>query len=296
MVRFLTSQNNIITDTLTHKLGNHFSNDDTAMSGLDYPMSGITNRLKSSMTPNSHSSLNTGQTQQQAEMARMLQPTIRALQSATDKAINKGAKVAKEVFIGSNPPTEPRAMRRISRCQTRITDGQSSAAPGSPGLTSKKVRKRKKKDSGKDTQMSNNPSNSLTKPKKKKKKKKSSGKCIQMSNATGNPVTKAKKKSSWRGKDGDNMAGLLERRKLEDTKKLSAADSAARTYADEKVEICGNRIDPSHWQTIYEQEYQARTARLRERQLRDDQALISALDGLSLGGPKNGNDEYDFIL
>ncbi|KAJ8064029.1 hypothetical protein OCU04_007870 [Sclerotinia nivalis] len=242
----------------TGATGNVYAPDDITMSGLDCEMGRTINSGISHMKPNTHSSMNTGQIQQQADLARMLQPTIRALQSATDKAINKSKEVTNGAFIGPKLPNERRNMRRIS--QTNHTAANTTNA--------KPKRTKKKKNS--DTKTQTNPSSG--------------------------PVNKVRKRKSKEGEKEQHMLYLIERRKLEDRKKLADADMAAREDADQKALVLSNAPDSRLWQKMYEQEYQARTARLRERQIRDEKALMSALDGLSLGESKDANDDYDLIL
>ncbi|TEY38799.1 hypothetical protein BOTCAL_0474g00030 [Botryotinia calthae] len=260
---------------------NNNTNDDVDMSGLDDPISGIikkSNNRKSRHKP--HSSINTGQIHQQAQMARMLQPTIRALQSATDKAINKSNKILTqgEASIGPILPSNPKKLRRILK-----SDSSKVRQENSTGT------KRKRKETNKTVVDAPN-----TKPKKEKKKKKNVAVIAKAKPSEG----AIKKRRTRKPKEGkmDHMEYLMERRKLGDTKALVLADKTARSNADEKVDICGHGLNPADWEATYQQEYQARTERLRERQARDEQALMSALNGLSLVGTRIGGDDYDLIL
>ncbi|TGO44931.1 hypothetical protein BCON_0442g00030 [Botryotinia convoluta] len=261
--------------------GNNNTNDDVDMSGLDHPVGVIINNLNNRNTKRKqHSSINTGQIHQQAEMARMLQPTIRALQSATDKAINKSKKIASqgEVFIGPRLPNGRKTSRRIPESDSPRVRHEDSAE-----------KKRTRKEMNKTVLKVPN-----TKPKKEKKKEKNSG-----ANAKAKPSEGAvKKRKTRKPKEGkvDHMEYLMERRKLGDTNALAAADKTARSNADEKVDIYGHGLNPADWETVYQQEYQAHIARLRERQTRDEQALMSALNGLSLDVARIGGGDYDLIL
>ncbi|KAF7876748.1 hypothetical protein EAF04_001832 [Stromatinia cepivora] len=261
----------------TGAIGKNDATDDIAMSGLDFPMGRTTNNAISHMKPNTHSSINTGQIQQQANLARMLQPTIRALQSATDKAINKSKEVANGAFIGPRLPNERKTMRRICRVQPSQSNSQNS---------SKKRRKQAE---------TNHTTPNITKVKPKRANKKR-GDTNTQANPCGGSVDKVTKRKSKEGKKEQHMLYLMERRKLDNRKKLADADMAARADADQKAVVLSNAPDSRLWQKMYEQEYQARTARLRERQIRDEKALMSALDGLSLGEPKDANGDYDLIL
>ncbi|KAF5874682.1 uncharacterized protein Bfra_004697 [Botrytis fragariae] len=260
--------------------GSNNTNDDVDMSGLDHPVGGIINDLNNRNTRRKqYSSINTGQIDQQAEMARMLQPTIRALQSATDKAINKSKKIASqgEVFIGPRLPSGRKTSRPIPESVSSRARHENSAE-----------KKRKRKETNKT--IINAPN---TKPKTEKNKK----------NCGDNTKAKlsegvVKKRKTRKPKEGkvDHMEYLMERRKLGDKNALAAADKTARSNADEKVDIYGHGLNPADWETVYQQEYQARTARLRERQARDEQALMSALNGLSLDVARIGGGNYDLIL
>ncbi|KAF7920507.1 hypothetical protein EAE99_008120 [Botrytis elliptica] len=260
--------------------GNNNTNDDVDMSGLDHPVSGIINNLNNRNTKRKqHTSINTGQIHQQAEMARMLQPTIRALQSATDKAINKSKKIASqgEVFIGPRLPNNRKTSRRLPESDASRVRREDSAE-----------KKRKRKETNKSVVNAPNT-------KSKKEKNKNNG----GANAKAKPSEGAvKKRKTRRPKEGkmDHMEYLMERRKLGDTNALVVADKTARSNADEKVDIYGHGLNPADWETAYQQEYQARTARLRERQTRDEQALMSALNGLSLDVARIGGGDYDLIL
>ncbi|TGO24533.1 hypothetical protein BPAE_0100g00010 [Botrytis paeoniae] len=260
--------------------GNNNTNDDVDMSGFDYPVGGIINNLNNRNTRSKqHSSINTGQIHQQAEMARMLQPTIRALQSATDKAINKSKKIASqgEAFIGPRLPNGRKTSRPIPESVSSRVRREDSAE-----------KKLKRKETNKTVVNAPN-----TKPKKEKNKKNGGV------NAKANPSEGAvKKRKTRKPKEGkvDHMEYLMERRKLGDTNALTAADKTARSNADEKVDIYGHGLNPADWEAVYQQEYQARTARLRERQARDEQALMSALNGLSLDVARIGGGDFDLIL
>ncbi|TGO46505.1 hypothetical protein BOTNAR_0583g00010 [Botryotinia narcissicola] len=260
--------------------GNNDTNDDVDMSGLDHPVGGIINNLNNRSTRcKQHSSTNTGQIHQQAKMARMLQPTIRALQSATDKAINKSKKISSqgEAFIGPKLPNG----RRISQ---HLLESDSSRVRRED-LAEKK---RKRKEMSKT--FVNAPN---TKPK--KEKNKNNGGANAKSKPSEGAVKKRRKRKPKEGKV-DHMEYLMECRKLGDTNALAAADKTARSNADEKVDVYGHGLNPADWESIYQQEYQARTARLRERQARDEQALMSALNGLSLSVARIGGGDYDLIL
>ncbi|KAF7956487.1 hypothetical protein EAE96_003826 [Botrytis aclada] len=242
--------------------GNNNTNEDIDMSGFDHPVGAII-----------------GQIHQQAEMTRMLQPTIRALQSATDKAINKSKKITSqaEVFTGPRLPNG----RKTSR---PIPESDSSRLRQDNSTEMKRKRKEKNKT------VVNAPN---TKPNKENKQKNGGA------NAKAKPSEGAvKKRRNRKPKEGkvDHMEYIMERRKLGDTKALVAADKTARSNADEKVDIYGHGLNPADWEAIYQQEYQARTARLRERQARDEQALMSALNGLSLDVARVGGGDYDLIL
>ncbi|THV44638.1 hypothetical protein BGAL_0602g00040 [Botrytis galanthina] len=262
------------------ELGNNNTNDDVDMSGLDHSVVGIINNLNNRNTRRKqHSSINTGSIHQQAEMARMLQPTIRALQSATDKAINKSKKIGSqgEVFIGPKLPNGRKTLRRLSESDSSRVRREDSAE-----------KKRKRKEMNKT--VVNVPN---AKPKKEKNKKNGGA------NGKSKPSEGAvKKRRTRKPKEGkvDHMEYLMERRKLGDTNALAAADKTARSNADEKVDIYGHGLNPADWEAMYQQEYQARTARLRERQARDEQALMSALNGLSLSVARIGGGDYDLIL
>lgn len=254
-------------------------NDDVDMSGLDHPVGGIINNLKNRKSRHEpQSSVNTGQIHQQAQMARMLQPAIRALQSATDKAINKSKKISSqgEAFIGPILPSNLKKSRRTLESDSPRVRQENSTET---------------KRNRKEMKIVVNAPN--TKPKKENKKK------DVVFNAKSKPFEGAvKKRKSRKSKEGkmDHMEYLMERRKLGDTKALVLADKTARSNADEKVDLYGHGLNPADWESTYQQEYQARTERLRERQARDEQALMSALNGLSLVGTRTGGDDYDLIL
>ncbi|KAK6609792.1 hypothetical protein H4I95_02851 [Botrytis cinerea] len=260
--------------------GNNNLNDDVDMSGLDHSVGGIISNLKNRRSRHkSHSSMNTGQIHQRAQMARMLQPAIRALQSATDKAINKSKKISSqgEAFIGPILPSNVKKLRRTLESDSSRVRKENST---------EKKRKRKEKSNT----VVNAPN---TKPKKERKKR------DQVVNAKAKPSEGAvKKRRTGKSKEGkmDHMEYLMERRKLGDTKALVLADKTARSNADEKVDLYGHGLNPADWEATYQQEYQARTERLKERQARDEQALMSALSGLSLVGTRIGGDDYDLIL
>ncbi|KAB8305144.1 hypothetical protein EYC80_004438 [Monilinia laxa] len=246
--QILTTSLKINVQTLRVSSGNTNSTDDTAMSGFEYAMAGIANSLASKKNSKPHSSINTGEIQQQVDMARILQLTIRALQPATDKAINKCAK--RNGIQGAE--AKPRA-KRTSRSHQKLL--------GNDKVT-----------------LSNHLGNrTVTAPNSKLKKKK-------------------KKKKNGAEQRGDPCRERLTRRLKSDALMTSNAQKAAKKTVDKFKDIHDQAPNPREWQTLYEQEYQARTAVLRARQLRDEQALLSALDGLSLGGSKSTGDDYDSIL
>ncbi|QSZ29775.1 hypothetical protein DSL72_004292 [Monilinia vaccinii-corymbosi] len=254
-----TASLKINVQTLKVSTANHHATDDTAMSGLDYPMSGIVDGVASHVVkPKFHSSINTGDIQQQAEMARMLQPTIRALQSATDKAINHGAK-AKRL---------PRVKKDTSHPQKNLSgDDTVTVADTKSKMTRKE--KKKKNDADGSTQPNHSTEGSVKKTRKRKPKDKNKG----------GPI-----------------ADTLSRRQKSDAALISKAERSAQAKADKFKKSHAQAPNPRDWQTVYEQEYQARTARLRARQFRDEEALMSALHGLSLGGSKDTGDDHDSIL
>ncbi|APA13983.1 predicted protein [Sclerotinia sclerotiorum 1980 UF-70] len=252
---------------------NNATDDDITMSGLNYPMSWTTNNPITHMKPSTHSSINTGQIQQQADLARMQQPTIRALQSATDKAINKSKEVANEVFIGPRFANERRTMRRISSAQAGNSNSQNSS-------------KKKHKQAEKNLTAVN-----TTNAKPKRTKKKKNGHTTFQANPVDGSVNKVKKRKPMKGEKEQHMLYLMERRKFEDGRKLADANLAARADADQKAVVLRTAPESRQWNEMYEQEYQARTIRLRERQIRDEKALMSALNGLSIGEAKDANDD-----
>ncbi|ESZ94591.1 hypothetical protein SBOR_5002 [Sclerotinia borealis F-4128] len=256
---------------------NNNATDDTAMSGLDYPMGDITNISKRSIKPKPQQSINTGEIQQQADLARMLQPTIRALQSATDKAINKAAKDANGTSIEPKVSSGPRTSHML-----RLEEYQS---------TLKSLLRKQPKET-KESQA--DPSVPNTKSK--KKKKKNGGVNTQANNTSGGSVQKPKKRKSKEGSGEQHMAFLIARRKNEDARKFANAERAARADTDMKLDVSDKGSDPRHWQTLYEQEYHTRTAKLRERQIRDENALMLAFGGLSFGGSKDAGDDYDPLI
>ncbi|KAA8575841.1 hypothetical protein EYC84_004930 [Monilinia fructicola] len=263
-----TSSLKINVQTLRVSSGNNNATDDIAMSGLDCPMTGIANNLASQKKPQSHSSNNTGEIQQQADMARMLQPTIRALQSATDKAVNKCAK-RKGI---SGAPTKPRADHK-TRSQQKLPGNEKATLSNHLGNHAVTVPKSKSK---------------------KAKKKKNGVGNTQPNNSTESYVKKTRKRKPK--KKEETLAERLTHRLKSDALMTSNAEKTAKETADQFKDIHDQAPNPKDWQTLYEQEYQARTAMLRARQLRDEQALLSALDGLSLGGSESTGNDYDLIL
>ncbi|CAD6443186.1 83eaecea-58ba-4350-905a-cd3234635ccf [Sclerotinia trifoliorum] len=254
---------------------NNATDDDITMSELDYPMGKTTNSSISHLKSNMQSSINTGQIQQQADLAHMLQPTVRALQSATDKAINKSKEVANEAFIGPRFANERRTMRRIFRAQASNLNSQNP---------SKKKRKQAETNH-------NAVDNTNAKPKRTKKKKKN-GDTIFRANLFDGSVNKVRKRNSKEGEKEPYMLylRLMERHNFEERRRLAYADLAARAV------VFRTGPESRQRQEMYEQKYQARTTRMRERQIRDENALMSALNGLSLDEPKDANDDCDVVL
>ncbi|RAL60937.1 hypothetical protein DID88_010035 [Monilinia fructigena] len=133
-----------------------------------------------------------------------------------------------------------------------------------------------------------------SKPRKTKKKKKNGAGKNQSNSSTEGSVKKTKKRKS-KNKEG-TLAERLTRRLKSDALVTSNAEKTAKETADKFKDMHDQAPNPREWQTLYEQEYQARNAVLRARPLRDEQALLSALDGLSLGGSNSTGDDYDLIL
>lgn len=264
---------------LTLELGNNNATNDTAMSGLEYPMEAVANFSKNQLKPKKHSSINSGEIQQRANLARMLQPTVRALQSATDKAIYQEKKLAIGSSIEPVLPSGQKAVELLSRIEPSKSNNQ-------------KPTKRQRKVKAKQTAPTE-PKTKPNPPKKKKKKTLNANTQVNVSEGSVNKIKKTKIKGS---RKEQRMAYLLESRQDVDARKIKDAADAAKASADVEMNTVDQGPNPRDWQTVYEQEYQARTAKLRERQIRDEQALMSALNGLSLVGGNDPAGDYDLIL
>ncbi|KAF7886828.1 uncharacterized protein EAF02_003475 [Botrytis sinoallii] len=189
---------------------------------LDYPISGIINNLNNRNTKHKqHTSINTSQIHQQTEIAHILQPTIRILQSATDKVINK----SKKIILQRLPENNTSKMRHEDSTK----------------------KKRKRKETNKS--IINAPNT-----KSKKEKNKNNGSANTKAKPSEGAIKKCKTKRPKEGKM-DHMEYLMKRRELGDTNALVVADKTARSNADKKMDIYSHKLNPADWKTAYQQKY-----------------------------------------